>query len=182
MLGQKVGVSMRKSFAVAVSAAVAVLAAPAGAYASVVYDLTLTATSDTDGTPLATYDGTGTITLSSAPSPTMQTDYTSAAVTFSVDGESFSGTASSVQFLDGNFRNATFSEQIGLTPVRFDLATTSGYIFYYDNELEDASGTITSTLAPAATPIPAALPLFASGLGAIGLLARRRKRKAQAVA
>ncbi len=32
----------------------------------------------------------------------------------------------------------------------------------------------------APTPLPAALPLFASGLGALGLLARRRKRKAAA--
>jgi hypothetical protein len=32
------------------------------------------------------------------------------------------------------------------------------------------------------TPIPAALPLFATGLGALGLLGWRRKRKAQAVA
>lgn len=31
---------------------------------------------------------------------------------------------------------------------------------------------------PLATPLPAALPLFAGGLGVIGLLARRRKRKA----
>ena len=31
-----------------------------------------------------------------------------------------------------------------------------------------------------ATPLPAALPLFASGLGALGLLGWRRKRKAQA--
>ena len=30
------------------------------------------------------------------------------------------------------------------------------------------------------TPLPAALPLFASGLGAMGLLGWRRKRKAQA--
>ena len=171
---------MRNSFVFAVAAAVAVLAAPAGASASVIYDLTLTATSDTDSTPLSTYDGTGTITLSSAPSLTSQTDYTSAAVTFSIDGESFSGTANSVQFLDGNFRNATFSEAIGITPFRFALDTTGGFIFYYDNELEDAAGTITSTLAPTTTPVPAALPLFASGLGAMGLLARRRKRKAQA--
>jgi len=32
------------------------------------------------------------------------------------------------------------------------------------------------------TPLPAALPLFATGLGVIGLLARRRKRKAAALA
>jgi hypothetical protein len=32
-----------------------------------------------------------------------------------------------------------------------------------------------------ATPLPAALPLFASGLGALSLLGWRRKRKAQAV-
>jgi hypothetical protein len=144
----------------------------------VVYDLTLTATADTDGTPLSTYDGTGTITLSSAPSPTSQTDYTSAAVTFMVDGESFSGTATSVQFLDGNFRNATFSEAIGLTPFRFALDTSGVYAFYYDNELEDASGTITSALA--STPLPAALPLFAGGLGALGFLGWRRRRSTQA--
>ena len=32
------------------------------------------------------------------------------------------------------------------------------------------------------TPLPAALPLFATGLGALGLLGWRRKRKAQAAA
>jgi hypothetical protein len=32
------------------------------------------------------------------------------------------------------------------------------------------------------TPLPAGLPLFATGLGALGLLSRRKKRKAQAVA
>jgi hypothetical protein len=32
----------------------------------------------------------------------------------------------------------------------------------------------------ATTPLPAALPLFASGLGALGLVSWRRKRKARA--
>ena len=35
---------------------------------------------------------------------------------------------------------------------------------------------------PIPTPLPAALPLFATGLGALGLLGWRRKRKAQAAA
>ena len=39
---------------------------------------------------------------------------------------------------------------------------------------------LTYTYTP--TPLPAALPLFATGLGGLGLLGWRRKRKAQAVA
>ena len=35
---------------------------------------------------------------------------------------------------------------------------------------------------PSTTPLPAALPLFASGLGALGLLGWRRKKKAAAIA
>jgi hypothetical protein len=45
------------------------------------------------------------------------------------------------------------------------------------------SGTFTVLNGPiAATPLPAALPLFASGLGALGLLGWRRKRTARSVA
>jgi hypothetical protein len=43
------------------------------------------------------------------------------------------------------------------------------------------SGGSTLTFA-AETPLPAALPLFASGLGALGLLGWRRKKKAAAIA
>jgi hypothetical protein len=39
-----------------------------------------------------------------------------------------------------------------------------------------------TTITPTATPLPAALPLFATGLGGLGLLGWRRKRKAQALA
>ena len=38
------------------------------------------------------------------------------------------------------------------------------------------------TLTPLATPLPGALPLFATGLGALGLLGWRKKRKAAAPA
>jgi hypothetical protein len=147
---------------------------------TVVYDLTLTATYDSQGATLATYDGTGTITLGSAPSASGTTDYATAQVTFTVDGQMFSGTATDVAFLNGSFNSAQFSEQIGSNPNRFDLQTSGVYAYYYDNEGQDASGSITSSLA--ATPLPAALPLFAGGLGIMGLFGRRRKRMADATA
>jgi hypothetical protein len=50
-------------------------------------------------------------------------------------------------------------------------------------EQHSASLNLTGTgVAVAETPLPAALPLFATGLGALGLLGWRRKRKAQAAA
>ena len=56
-----------------------------------------------------------------------------------------------------------------------------GYSFF-DNltPTNNASGTITAS--PATVPLPSTLPLFATGLGALGLLGWRRKRKAQAAA
>jgi hypothetical protein len=44
------------------------------------------------------------------------------------------------------------------------------------------AGRRTRTSSPAVVPLPAALPLFATGLGAMGLFGWRRKKKAQAVA
>jgi hypothetical protein len=41
-------------------------------------------------------------------------------------------------------------------------------------------GNIGSVAVPTATPIPAALPLFGSGLGVMALLLRRKNRKARA--
>ena len=48
--------------------------------------------------------------------------------------------------------------------------------YFYTNQ---GDGSVTVTPVIETTPLPAGLPLFASGLGAIGLLARKRKRKAQ---
>ena len=69
------------------------------------------------------------------------------------------------------------------------LLLHTNYVFdvtlgYYDPAygLEDTSETYTQGIYdPSGTPLPAALPLFASGLGALGLLGWRRKRKASAV-
>ena len=142
----------------------------------IVYNLTLTAISDTSGDPLANFNGTGTITLSTAPSATGLTNEGSAPVTFLIDGEMFSGTATNVQFLNGAFYNASFSEQIGTSPNRFDLQTSGVYAFYYADEHQAASGNITSSLAApsSVTPEPSSFALLGSGLlGAAGVLKRR---------
>ena len=63
------------------------------------------------------------------------------------------------------------------------LIQTSGYEYAYwygyDAGADAPKLDITYSVS-ASTPLPAALPLFASGLGALGLLGWRRKRKAQA--
>jgi hypothetical protein len=62
------------------------------------------------------------------------------------------------------------------------LTPTTGYGAAYSQGFEAVVGgsQYAGFLAP--TPLPAALPLFTSGLGALGLLGWRRKRKAQALA
>jgi hypothetical protein len=50
----------------------------------------------------------------------------------------------------------------------------TGPIFAFDDPVQVGTWEVTVT---AATPLPAALPLFAGGLGVIGFLAKRRKRK-----
>jgi hypothetical protein len=65
----------------------------------------------------------------------------------------------------------------GLIDPTFQIAqgvtNASAYNFYFSDGIGNSP--------VSATPLPAALPLFAGGLGVIGLLARRRKRKATAV-
>ena len=61
---------------------------------------------------------------------------------------------------------------------QFTLTTAQTISFYIsDNNLIDNVGGI--SLDVSAVPLPAALPLFATGLGALGLLGWRRKRKAK---
>jgi hypothetical protein len=58
----------------------------------------------------------------------------------------------------------------------FVFAQQASYSFASNSDPGTWSTSVT------ATPLPAALPLFASGLGALGLLGWRRKRKAAALA
>ena len=58
--------------------------------------------------------------------------------------------------------------------VEFDDVVLSGN---FVSSTDGLSGSITYTYTPAATPLPAALPMFATGLGGLGLLGWRRKRK-----
>ena len=51
-----------------------------------------------------------------------------------------------------------------------------------DTAKGDPMNYVTFSSVQVATPLPAALPLFAGGLGVIGLLARRRKRKTTTLA
>lgn len=59
-------------------------------------------------------------------------------------------------------------------------------LFASDNALADTGSIVSITLNytlagdPAATPLPAALPLFVSGLGALGLIGWRKRRRAAA--
>jgi hypothetical protein len=82
------------------------------------------------------------------------------------------GYVSFASLSDGaTFDNATFLT-LGITPGTYTWTWGSGVD---QNFTIDAIETV-------ATPLPAALPLFATGLGALGLLGWRRKRKAAALA
>jgi hypothetical protein len=70
-----------------------------------------------------------------------------------------------------NFTSAPAFNQLGYT-----IAANGDYFY----SAVGTSGGSVSVTAVSATPLPAALPLFATGLGAMGLFGWRRKRKSSA--
>lgn len=76
------------------------------------------------------------------------------------------------------FNAPSFTRGTGIYSVLFGNGTFAsnnndpvGYVITFN---------VTETTPPVETPLPAALPLFATGLGAMGFLGWRRKKKAQA--
>lgn len=139
---------------------------------------------------LATYTGT----LVSSTSGDLNNGGTdSTIVTLGLDGTTFNLVNSHIQ---GNFFNPLAVTTIVLNDGVVESITLSGQINGsgggYGNGILDGS-TDTEIIAdnlwgqvdadlhlpdpPAATPLPDAFPLFAAGLGLMGLLASRRKRK-----
>lgn len=83
----------------------------------------------------------------------------------------------------GNEKNKWQSETLLFTATGAStLITLTGYSGFKYIGLDNVSLDLVESAPPLATPLPAALPLFATCLGAMGLLARRRKRKTASLA
>jgi hypothetical protein len=92
--------------------------------------------------------------------------------------------STTVNITDGTFVDSDFAVQtsssLGMgTLVDNHFATVGGWALNCDN-CTISTGSPIPTAIFSETPLPAALPLFATGIGAMGLIGWRRKRKARA--
>jgi hypothetical protein len=91
---------------------------------------------------------------------------------WAVSSNVFTVTNGQIATADFDTTNAFSGGELTLTPGLGMLLGTTGVIV-------EGFATFSSVATPVATPLPAALPLFATGLGALGLLGWRRKRKSR---
>ena len=86
-----------------------------------------------------------------------------------------------LEISDPGFASYDLASDLGPLSIGPGFTNTSPGINYPttlgDLELDNNAGT---TFTATITPLPATLPLFATGIGALGLLGWRRNRKAQA--
>jgi hypothetical protein len=140
-----------------------------------------------------TVNANGTSTISTSTTSTGWVYRTPTSTTLSLDGLG-AGTDAPMHFIIGppSYRNAdgSIAGNGPSNPFLYQQATfmimgagltADTTISALDFSFGNASGLLVAGVPPTTTtPLPAALPLFASGLGALGLLGWRRKRKARA--
>ena len=170
-------------------AAVALTAQISVAHASVVYDLTLTATSG------GTINGSGSFTVSSAPltgfnqvsdyeqSPGSSGDGTLSGLTINIDGDTFtlatknSGSNPLVRFTSGTLNDITYA---GVAADGDSLMMTSDFVFFIVTSRTQEIGSFTATLAPA-VPEPSTWAMMILGFCGLGFMAHRRKQNGAAL-
>jgi hypothetical protein len=150
-------------------------------------------TFDTDGmiTGSFAFDGTNvtnaTVTVSSVTNPAFDGSYNAGSFfikgvlgVFNFDNgviDTLLTVVTPVSFSTSNPLSGSVSTD---TPPQTSFADVSGSLVP-STPLQTSFADVSGSLVPS-TPLPAALPLFATGIGGLGLLGWRRKRKAQAVA
>ena len=111
--------------------------------------------------------------------------------TTSIDGNN-NGAFTTSATVSSLFANADYLIEMNVFALAHSSGTATTFFdpyFFLDQNFVDLGYSITvspgignSLELASATPLPAALPLFATGLGSLGLLGWRRKRKVAALA
>jgi hypothetical protein len=172
--------SFRKVSALALATVLFALVPGKASASTFTYDLTLTDTSN------PTYSGTGTVVFNTQPTATY-TNYSAdvTSLSFLIDGITYSQSDSHASLTAFEFSqlsptdviwDITFSDTVGTSPNRLELASTSGYLVDYNNLQSQTYGTFgVATFVPsAATPEPSSLVLFGTGMLGLAAFSRRR--------
>jgi hypothetical protein len=152
---------------------------------TVTYDITLTQTNGTliTGSPPADFTVTSTPFTVTVPASNFLQD-SIPSISFTIGAKTYTSGAT-IQFNGPTVTNFFgFNATVGEDTLQVN-SLTSFQLFSTNSPTVDIpstdGGTVTLNQVPT-TPLPATLPLLAGGLGGIGLLGWRRRRKAPAVA
>jgi hypothetical protein len=176
---------MRQSIVALLIAVGAGISAPASA---ATYNFSFAETNDLIGGNFGS--GSGTFTTSDTPVQFLgQTTFEITSITGTVNGSAIVAPTSANGYgayyttgpssLDGT--GANFKTAAGTSVSFFFQENLDAYRINLTSPFEDGLVSATFTPAVSATPLPAALPLFAGGLGLVGFLSRRRKRSVMPV-